>query len=683
MKYNLYILFLLFCWLSQSVKADIGGGVAGSLTVRNSILYNDLNFSQVSSGVSVLNSALRGTAVGTNSQIFSNTGYEDAIVSPVDTLSYYLAVTSSLRNRGNNTVPAYMPSTDINGNPRVYNDTIDIGAVEYSLISRGSTIYWDLPTLWNIGRIPASNDIVTIQTPATVRDTISVCRSVIGISNGPLTVNTNSRLVVGESITNTNVANLIVKSAANQYNGTLIYYNPENKPVSGTVEMYSKASWDLSKTSDNDKYKWQFFGIPLRTLVANPAFSGAYVRKMLETGTSISNHWELLTNSSVLESFTGYEICQEAPKTYSFSGQLENRDKTVGNPFAVTISTALYPGQHLLANPYTAAIDVQKMEFGSNMIKTVYLYNTGTFNQWNSNTAAQTGELPGQYVSIPQNQAGTPGIPRRVPSMSSMLVRVNMAATNYNTNTYVKFDYSEVVSRNTAVQRSAAIDKNENNISVTDPLLMITVLSENTIDRTWLFANDHCSEEFDNGYDGLKMQGAATQSMIYSLTRDGQYQVNTTNDINNSIIGFKAGNDSEYTLRFNNFGLNTRYSSLYLFDKLENTLVDISAESTDYLFRAENTTLPVNRFLILTKPLDKTSDQVNNVLVYAENSKICIRNISGKKAQITISDLTGKTIYNDHISEEELIAIPARPYTPYVVTSLTDDGRSTNKIVLK
>jgi hypothetical protein len=683
MKYNLYILFLLFCWLCQSVKADIGGGVAGSLTVRNSILYNDLNFSQVSSGVSVLNSALRGTAVGTNSQIFSNTGYEDAIVSPTDTLSYYLAVTSSLRNRGNNTVPAYMPATDINGNPRVYNDTIDMGAVEYSLISRGTTIYWDLATLWNIGRIPASNDIVTIQTPATVRDTVSVCRSVIGISNGPLTINTNSRLVVGESITNTNAANLIVKSAANQFNGTLIYYNPESKPVSGTVEMYSKASWDLSKTSDNDKYKWQFFGIPLRTLVANPAFTGAYVRKMLESGTSISNHWELLTNSSVLESFTGYEICQEAPKTYYFSGQLENRDKTVGNPFAVTVSTALYPGQHLLANPYTAAIDVQKIEFGSNMIKTVYLYNTGTFNQWNSNTAAQTGELPGQYVSIPQNQAGTPGIPRRVPSMSSMLVRVNTAATNYNTNTYVKFDYSEVVSRNTAVQRTAAIDKNTNDIPLTDPLLMITVLGENTIDRTWLFANDRCSEEFDNGYDGLKMQGVATQSMIYTQTRDGQYQVNTTNDINNSIIGFKAGTDSEYTLRFNSFGLNASYSSLYLFDKVENTLVDISAEFTEYLFRAENTALPVNRFLILAKPIDKTSDEVNNVLIYAENSKICVKNISGKKAQIVVSDLTGKNIYNARISEEELIAIPARPYTPYIVTSLTDDGRSTNKIVLK
>ena len=57
-----YFKLLVICLLPQVVlAADIVGGVAGTLTVKNSIIYNDLKFKQIGSNVSISNSAVRGS----------------------------------------------------------------------------------------------------------------------------------------------------------------------------------------------------------------------------------------------------------------------------------------------------------------------------------------------------------------------------------------------------------------------------------------------------------------------------------------------------------------------------------------------------------------------------------------------------------------------------------------------
>ena len=51
-------------------------------------------------------------------------------------------------------------------------------------------------------------------------------------------------------------------------NGSLIFGSGS---PSATVEMYSKANWNLSNAVNN-KYKWQFFTIPVKTMTA-----GSYI----------------------------------------------------------------------------------------------------------------------------------------------------------------------------------------------------------------------------------------------------------------------------------------------------------------------------------------------------------------------------------------------------------------------
>ena len=128
MRY-LYCKLLFICLLPQVVlAANIVGGVAGKLTVKNSIIYNDLKFKQIGPNVSISNSAVRGSTppTGVGNMLLNNTGFKDLLVSPSDTISYYLSSTSTLRNAGTNVT---LPSKDINGNDRTYDGTVDIGAV--------------------------------------------------------------------------------------------------------------------------------------------------------------------------------------------------------------------------------------------------------------------------------------------------------------------------------------------------------------------------------------------------------------------------------------------------------------------------------------------------------------------------------------------------------------------------
>ena len=158
-----YFKLLVICLLPQVVlAADIVGGVAGTLTVKNSIIYNDLKFKQIGPNVSISNSAVRGSTPpnGGGNLLFSNTGFKDVVV-PTNTLSYYLLPLSSLVNKGVNI--GYLSTKDINGNDRTYDGNVDIGAVEYSMISKNPNSNWTTASDWRIGRVPTANDIVTIR----------------------------------------------------------------------------------------------------------------------------------------------------------------------------------------------------------------------------------------------------------------------------------------------------------------------------------------------------------------------------------------------------------------------------------------------------------------------------------------------------------------------------------------
>lgn len=496
-----------------------------------------------------------------------------------------------------------------------------------------------------------------------------------------LTIQPAQTLTVGGTVTNlAGTSGIVIKASPTLANGSLIFSQPSLNPsVSATVEMYSKASWNLSNPTGN-KYKWQFFGIPVRSVAtASPTFDGAYIRQFHEN--DIPAHWEQLNNGSSLSSFTGYEITQEAATTYIFRGQLENSDYPVTQqPYT---STATNPGQSLIGNPYTAAIDISKIVFGSKMIQTVYMYNTGTYLDWQNNASTPTDSIfadanPGQYTSVPQALAGSAGLQHQIPSMQAFLVRaisLDAAAT-------VSIPYSTAVVSNSVPQRIRATT---NPASATDKVwTRIDVKGTHFSDRMWIFTEPGCTHGFDNGWDGEKIMGSLLTPQLFAMEADGDYQVDAVNDMNNTRIGFQTGEDSDYTLTFTHSNITSKYDCIYLIDSVENKIVDITESGSTYTFFADPAPTAIPRFNIITRNYEKNAtDKNSQIKLFYSGKTIFVENLSNRNGELSIYDLIGHCLKKVSFGTG-VMAIPVN-YTlgVYVVNATTGKENATKKLIVR
>ena len=488
-------------------------------------------------------------------------------------------------------------------------------------------------------------------------------------------------LIVNNTITTDGIpSRIFIKSSSTGPNGSLIFNNPSGSPVNASVEMYSLAFYNPNGAINN-KYTWQYFGIPISTMTANPTLFGSYVRSWDETGTSITNHWVSLNNYSVLSPFLGYEITQQNPVTILFQGQLVNSNYNSGQ-LSVT-SNALYPGQHIFANPYTAAIDIRQLTFGSDTEASVYLYNSGTYNQWQNDSIQHTtlGTSAGQYTAIPKNTAGNSGLPRQVPSMQAFLVKVMTPTSTVNSTFGIT--YNSVVMYNTDKQRV----KGDKEVSVTDSLIGTSIELDGTSnsDRMWLFAQPGCTRNFDNGWDGAKMPGDALAPKIFAEEEDGNYQVDAVDDINNTFLGFQAGEDTQYKLTFTHQNITSKYAGVYLVDLVDNKTVDITLSGSTYSFTAESTPTPVKRFIIATRSIDNTGSGDNSQLkVFNSGNTVFVQNLSNQNGQLNLYDMMGRNLKNAKFGPYGISAIQIGSFISgaYIINAATDNERVCKKIII-
>jgi hypothetical protein len=444
-------------------------------------------------------------------------------------------------------------------------------------------------------------------------------------SGSNLTIPVQQSLNVNGTIDNqAGVGGLLVKSST-LGNATLIFHNTTGSPVQATVEMYSKAS----KATN---YKWQFIGIPLRSMTASPSFDRSYVRQLYEN--DVPAHWNQLGTYSSLTSFTGYEITQVTPRTVSFQGELENKDFNSGK--LDYTSGATYPGQHLIGNPYTAAIDIKKLGFGSTdpaiIENTVYLYNTGSYEDWTTGgSGTASGTSAGQYIAVPIYNAGNGGLPAQIPSMQAFLLRVK--SDNNLATISIPYSATGTILKNNEMQRMRAVaDKVSMKIEVTGTRLS---------DRMWIFIDPGFTNSFDNGWDGYKFLGSSLAPQLYAMESDGNYQVNSIADINQTNLGFKAGEDSEYTLTFTNENLETDYDKVYLIDLLKNTATDITQSGTTYTFTS-GSAAPENRFEIATSLDNAKNSEVkkDGLTIFSNQKLIIVNNQTSEAGTLKVYDAT-------------------------------------------
>lgn len=547
---------------------------------------------------------------------------------------------------------------------------------------------WGTASNWTAGYIPAPGDNVVYASTTNswgsnaindlVLDQDRTIGSLINETTKRLVIPAGKSLTVNNTITtNGNPGLIYIHSNDTIAHGSLIYHNSESSPVYATVEMYTKSSWDKSKPV-NQKYSWQYFGIPVSRFKASPTFDGGIVRQMFESGNDTTTHWQSLTNDSYLEPFRGYELCYESSRVITFSGALINTNFNSGQLVKTITGGALYPGQHLFANSYTAAIDIRQIQFGSEMDSTVYMYNTGTFAQWQALKSTRIGNTPGQYTSAPQNLAGYSQVPRQVPSMNSMLVRIKAGVSVPTANSYISINYNSVAMGNTDLQRAPAIEDNEN-----PACTIIDVESELSSDRMWIFTKESCKRTFDNGDDGVNMEGTALSPQIYGVEADGNYQIDAVNDMNNTVLAFQAGQDTEYTLTFTHENIAGRYSKIYLLDLAERTVVDITENGSTYSFTAQSTPKAVNRFRIITSPEETGNEAPSKIKIFNSYNSVYVLNNSQQPGDMYIYDISGRSFGHQKVAANSISTIPITLQDAYIVKFVSTEETKTEKIIIR
>jgi len=566
-----------------------------------------------------------------------------------------------------------------------YRVTPTMGAWEQKNYWMGYTdTAWSKAENWTEGFVPLTGQNIIYSTVANYgTGTANDLLVDADYSIGSLTNATEKRLVIPTTksltanstiTTDENPTRIYIQSSSSAASGSLIFANASN--VYGSVEMFSKAAYNPGGLINN-KYKWQFFGIPITTMKASPVFDGSWVRRYDETGTTIANHWIALTNASDLTPLTGYEITQVTAKTILFQGKLVNT--SFSRTLAYSAPTALYPGQHIFGNPYTAAIDIRQLIFGIQTEATIYLYNTGSFQDWTTNNGETIpGNNPGQYTAIPQEHAGDPGIPAQIPSMQGFLVK---AMTN-STDATFEIPYNSVVVKNTDLQRvHSAREAYYSDKAYT----IIDIKGSRFSDRMWIFTDPSCTHNFDNGSDGYKMIGSSFAPQLFAMETDGDYQVNSVDNMNETYLGFLPGEDLKYTFVFTHGKLGTIYSGVYLVDLLKNITKEITASGTEFPFDAGATDTLVKRFKIVARPYATDSgENFLQIKIFSSERTIYIQNNSNSCGNLVLNNMNGQSVFKYSFSANSITSIPlSLSAGVYMAKAITDTEDVTKKLLLK
>jgi len=532
---------------------------------------------------------------------------------------------------------------------------------------RGNINYdWATADNWTAKYVPINGERVEFSTGTPysvavnnlVLDKNRTIGDLTNLSPMRLEIPTGTGLTINGAVsTGSNPDRILIKSGPPPaVNGSLIF--PNALAVQATVEMYSRAQkiTPITVGATTYKYAWQFFGIPVTTLTASPTFDGSYVREYQENKQGQFTKWVALTNTSTLLPTKGYEITQDAPKTIVFKGELINTDKTIS---LTKSSDALVfdQGHNIVSNPYTASINVRNLVF-TNAEAVVYLYNTGSFGSWSTqgglSTYDEASATAGQYLAIPKRAAGIGvDLPNEIPSMSGFLVKATSTtgsvAITYSTGTTNNVYAQRVKAANTNTVANTIVNTTTDTVAdnIADDVVNIScttidVSCQHAADKMWIITESSCTNEFDNGWDGPKIMGSALSPQIYAVEPDGNYQVNSISDMNNTELGFQAGQDDEYTFTFNHQNLDKRYAGVYLVDLVTNKTVDVKENGSVYSFLKSIVPTPEKRFRIVTRPYEKNaSDKETQVKIFSSESSIFIQNFGDVNGECRVYDIAG------------------------------------------
>ncbi|MBQ5925705.1 MAG: T9SS type A sorting domain-containing protein, partial [Paludibacteraceae bacterium] len=446
---------------------------------------------------------------------------------------------------------------------------------------------------------------------------------------------------------------------------------------SATVKMYSKAKYG-TKDTDGHHPQWQYMGVAVNKVDENNCakasnFSGAWLLKWEEKDNVTGDPWsdEPLADTITLVPWAGYSISQPDTTTYTMSGQLMNGNHTYTLTRTTREGDTQDPdcGFNLLANSYTAPIDITKLEETDfvNADACIVLFNTGTYADWKE-LQGQSGVAPGQLTVIPVESARAiagDGLPTTIASMQAFFVMAREDGATFTV------DYQRAVANTDRRNNQMRAPEAQDEFNV----LKIMIKGENSRDQLFLLENENTSKAYDNGYEARKIFDAPRGHQMYATCEYGYASIDCSKSFIGQAIGLKGDNEGEKLTI--SFGIDKigDHESLFLYDKATGEYVNIMAEEeyTFYGIRGADD----NRFCIVTNPDDR--NQTPPFVVIGDELAFDKSQIGTDNANIYIYDTLGRLLMTDKVNSGENYRIPDMPEGIYLVSM----NGYTTKIVRK
>lgn len=454
--------------------------------------------------------------------------------------------------------------------------------------------------------------------------------------------------------------------ADDNHNGAFVYGNKESD-VRATVEYYSRG-----QDANTNSPVWQYVGIPFQAgHTAIEMYYAAWMCRWTNASDhSLGGQWQWVENEDVLVPFDGYCITQAAPKTYTFAGKLNAPVTTT-----VVLDHRDAEGYAFAANSWTAPIKIQEMqdEDFKNTERTIYIYHTGTYANWDDygtpvNAASgSAATLPGQYAAIPIHSSPyLAGADSVIPAMQGFFVK-----TTPGEDATLKLVYNRVVYDSKYFKTSTQPMRAPGRYGAPEVMQLIVSGESSGADRVHLLARSDFSDEFEDGWDGRKLDGDAAAPKLAVVKEAGEMSVAALPTADERYLSFRAGNDSVYTFSFDYDG-----ETIYLYDRVTEEATEIRTGNT-YTFRATNHTAS-NRFLITTTPPLKTP---TDIAVVETDDGLHIENYGGETVEVRIVDMQGRVLYRLESSESILDIVPSLPAGVYLAHIVAGEHKAVVKLI--
>lgn len=450
---------------------------------------------------------------------------------------------------------------------------------------------WNDANTWSNHVIPNATNPIVIQHPITISNSAQA-HSVTVQEDGYIHITPTGGLTVHAG----------GYTSSNTTHDLEITINNDN---AGYFRMSPSATTDMPKAMVNfttrgqlnqggNSADWQYIGAPGEGAATDILGTTVLYLRSEEKG------WvRLKTFRAELEAFAGYALTQKAQPELTFYPQLINEDKTI----QLTYTSDGMQGDNLWANSYMAPLDITQFndaDFTGHIEKTFYLYNSGSWNKWNENQDAISSSTftPGRYYAIPVASARALDATydqNVIPPMQGVYMKATSGGGT------IKLNYEKHVWKNTQVaQMNNPLRVTAKNNTPQTPdfqRVRLQVTSENSgADRMYIIQDTLTTSGYDNGYDAPK-QMADNLMNIYTNEPFGKMEISSTNNMDGMYIGFKAGDDSEYTMTFTSL----IGDSLYLYDSEMDTYVKM-IELGQYQFSAIPQSTNDMRFQLLVAP---------------------------------------------------------------------------------